>query len=209
MCEAGFEEVKPFVAGAGAVLCRTEHGNLHAGVVYLHGSAVSVLHLGWEDSLSRAWKWPRFWAAPDVEPERLSVVAGLCRLIWARFQKTKRFPYGLKFNASFDADGRLQLREGRGLTCATFVLAVFASAGITVVNERDWPVRKDDDEAFLRDAERFASSELLAALREEIAKGCQRFRPEEVLGAFACVIPAEFVAARTAADRLVGRLDAR
>lgn len=84
MGEAAFDHEVPFLGQtlrAAAVLCRTEHGNLHAGVLYRDGDAAAVLHLGWQDYLSRHWEWARLWATPDVEPERLLSIAGLCRRI--------------------------------------------------------------------------------------------------------------------------------
>jgi hypothetical protein len=112
-----------------AVLCRIpDRRNLHLGLLF-RGSDEScqVMHLGWEDALHNTWTWTRLWASPDAEPENLVAIAALCRLIRKRFQDSGKFPYALHdLDASFDGAGRLVLAEGaHGLTCATFVLAVF------------------------------------------------------------------------------------
>ena len=215
MGEAAFESEIPFLSQprpVAAVLCRTEHGNLHAGLLHRakDGSA-QVLHLGWQDYLYYEWAWPRLWAAPEVEPERLRSVGGLCRRIWKTYQETKRFPYGIRFAGThFDVSGKLLLGEGAsGLTCATFILAVFQSAGITLVMEDDWPVRPEADREFLENIQHFATQEHLKVLTREIAEGCKRIQPHEVLGACACVpLPAAFAAASQAGERVLQKLNA-
>lgn len=214
MGEAVFDKEVPFLdqpLRAAAVLCRTQHGNLHAGVLYRDGNRASVLHLGWKDHLDRQWPWSRLWAAPDIEPERLLSIAGLCRRIWRSYQRSRQFPYGIRFaGSSFDARGKLVLGPGaRGLTCATFILAVFKAIGVKLVDEEDWPVREQQDRAFLGTIASFATPEHLAVLRAEVDSGCVRITPDEVVGACACSLPARFRHTRLAADRVRERLDSR
>ena len=197
MGKAVYEEDAPFLShpgAAGAVICRTEHGTLHAGVLHKARGAVSVLHLGWEDRLRSGWNWRKLWATPEVELERLRSVAGLCRLIWSEFERTRLFPYALKFeNTKFSSEGRLILGEGeRGLTCATFILAVFKSVGIQLVDESQWPVRAEENEAFLESITAFATPAHLQALKREVAQGVQRIPPQEVVAACEYSPPASF-----------------
>ena len=214
MGKAAFEEEIPFLSQpvpVAAVLCRTEHGNLHAGLLHRSKDGTArVLHLGWQDRLSCDWPWPRLWAAPEVEPECLRAVAALCRLIWKNYETDRLFPYAIKWAGShFDSSGKLQLGDGaRGLTCATFLLAVFQSFGITLVREETWPVRPEEDRAFLATLQRFATPEHLALLRRELDNGCRRIHPHEVLGACAChPIPAAFPPVQKAAAWILDRLD--
>lgn len=212
MGEAAFDDEIAFLdqsLRAAAVLCRTEHGNLHAGVMYRNGDEAAVLHLGWQDYLSQDWTWTRLWAAPDVEPERLVSVAGLCRRIWRTYEQNRTFPYAIRFaGTSFSTDGQLVLGEGaRGLTCATFILAVFKAMGIELVDEMDWPIREEADQVFLNTISSFATAEHLALLQAEIDEGCNRIHPDEVLGACAGPPPAKFASAREVADHIVERLD--
>lgn len=214
MGEAAFDDDLPFVGQslrAAAVICRTEQGNLHAGLLYrASNGTAAVLHLGWQDRLYTDWAWPRLWAAPDVEPERLRSVAGMCRLIWKRYQETRRFPYAIAFKGtSFDASGKLVLSAGaQGLTCATFILAVLNSVGLNLIDEESWPIRSEEDRRFVESLS-FATPTHLELLKKETEAGCRRIRPEEVVGACASDPPAKFDASREAGDRIVSRLDER
>jgi hypothetical protein len=209
---AELEEDRPFLKQpfpAAAVICRTEQGNLHAGVLYKNRGEAAILHLGWEDLLSRNWRWRRLWAAPDVEPERLLSVAALCKVVWDDFEQSRTFPYALRYlETSFDAvTGKLRLAPGaKGLTCATFILAVFNAVGIVLVQEDLWPVRQKDDRKFLDHISRHATMQHLAILTAEVEAGVRRIRPDEVLGACACPLPATFACARTQGDAVLAKL---
>ena len=171
----------------------------------------AVLHLGWQDTLLDAWQWPRLWAAPEVEPERLFSVAGFCRQIWTRFQSSRQFPYALHYVAcTFDASGQLVLGEGgRGLTCATFVLAVFNAVGVKIVDEGSWPVRREEDLRFVDSVRGFARQEHLAVLEKEARDGCTRIQPQEVVGACACALPANFTDSSRAGECVLSALGQR
>lgn len=195
---------------AAAVLCRTEHGSLHMGLMYRGTDGGSeILHLAWNDKLSRDWPWRRMWACPVLEPERLRSLSGQCRQIWRRYQANRRFAYSLAYHGtSFDVSGQIKLGPGaRGLTCASFVLALFKYVGIELINEDDWPVRTTEDLEFLASIEGIASRAHFDSLMREVVEGCKRIRPDEVLGACACVeLPAMFAPTRLHADEIVARL---
>lgn len=214
MGEAVFESNVAFLSEphrAAVVICRTESGNLHSGLLHrLANGRDAVLHLGWQDRLYYEWRWLRLWAVPDVEPELLTSIAGMCRMIWAEYESKRQFPYALRFSqSSFSPSGQLRLGPGaKGLTCATFVLAVFNAVGVRLVDEQDWPIRKDDDRQFLEFVRPlFASREHLAILEREVEEGCKRIRPDELIGACACALPAKFNPSREAGDRAVQKLE--
>jgi hypothetical protein len=97
-------------------------------------------------------------------------------------------PYGLDSQGScFDrATGDfIPPPIGKGLTCATFILAVLRSLAFAPALEESWPVREDDEE-FGRQTvadleEDQADPEHVTAVRRDIC--AQRFRPEEVVAA--------------------------
>jgi hypothetical protein len=196
---------------AAAVLCRTEHGSLHAGVLHLdRKDEVQVLHLGWFDRLSTEWKWRRLWATPEAEPEHLRLVSGHCRRIWKRYRESGTFPYALAWCGSdFDGRGRLRLGpESKGLTCATLVLAVFKAAGVDLVDEADWPVRKEEDHRFIDGVAKWAEPDHVALLREEVERGVKRIHPHEVVGACAQPdLPVGFAIAAEVAGCVLHELD--
>lgn len=217
MGEAAFEEDAPFLEQplrAAAVVCRTEHGNLHTGVLHrnVDGEA-EVLHLAWKDNLVLGWEgnagpWRRLWAAPCVEPERLMSIAGKCRLIRKKFREKQKFPSAIRFaQSTFTPGGHLVLGEGsKGLTCATFVLAVFNSMGIALVDEDDWPIRQEDDRQYLKSVSSFAKPEHLTKLTDEVEAGVRRVQPQEVVGACAFPPSAKFAQANGEGVRVIAML---
>lgn len=215
MLEAVFEAETPFDPDTqlcAVVLCRTEHGNFHVGLLHrAEKGRASMLHLGWRDYLSTEWPWLRLRVCPDCEPENRRLAAGYCRLIWRKFRQTRTFPYALgDFASTFDAEGNLVLkRDSPGLTCATFVMAVFRASGVELVDEVGWPVRVDEDRRWLAAIANFAHPEHLNLLRAQVEQGVARVHPHELVGA--CTLsplPATFDKASTAAIRVVEKLDA-
>lgn len=206
MGKAVFECNTPFLSQpfpAAVVVCRSEHGLLHSGVLYRakKGDA-AVLHLGWENHLYNTWNELRLWAVPDTEdPRRVRHIGALCRLIWKRFTESKVFPYAIPFSSqsSFDLDtGDLIPGPGCvGLTCSTFVLAVFQSMYVTLIDD-EWPVRQEEDRAFLKRLREITGPKfdrLHAQLEAQVEAGCKRVQPQEVIGACgSCDLPAKFEA---------------
>jgi len=191
------------------VLCRTPHGNLHAGLLFKINGITKVLHLGWEDVLLDELDLAGLWIAPKVQPELLFAAARMCRSVWRRYLSDRKLPYALKYEGTtFDADGRLLLAPGaRGLTCASFILAVLASVGIILIDEQTWPIRRDDDREFLMSVRRFASPDQVAVLKEEVERGVRRIRPDEVTAACLWNPPACFGEVQSKAEGIVALLD--
>lgn len=206
--ELDFDPKRDIIA---AVMARVPQGNLHAGLLYRSpGGGCSVLHLGWEDQMYDDWGWTRLWAQPDVDREFLRTAAGYCRQIWDRYSEEQRFPYALKYlGATFSSEGILRT-AARGLTCATLILAVFAAAGVVLVDEADWPIRTPEDRKFLEFVRPYATkvnAAHFAMLEREVDSGTvRRIWPDEVIGACACELPARFSEAREAADLALQKL---
>jgi hypothetical protein len=70
-------------------------------------------------------------------------VVGLCRLIAGRSTK---IPFGFTYNGVYftGAGDYISHGAGHGLTCATFVMAVFATYNIPILKIDEWPKRPDD-----------------------------------------------------------------
>lgn len=116
-------------------------------------------------------------------------VPPLCELVK---EKNDKITYGIRFTESrFSQEGELILTNGDfGLTCATFVLALLESAGITLINLAAWENREEDalwQKGVLEYYEHRnnASPGKYDSLigHYKTAIGCFRYRPEEVTAA--------------------------
>lgn len=174
---------------------------LHAGIVYRAADdKVHVLHLAWhhllkDDVRLAASSWAA--ATPTIDAIDLEVLAGYCATVG---QQGMRVPYALGFDqAHLDDDLQLQLGTDRGLTCATFVLMMFARAGIPLLARETWQTRPEDvaaQQALVAFLERTAGVDPahVAAVRQQV--GCMRYRTEEVAAASAeSVRPVAFTTA--------------
>lgn len=186
-------------------IAATDESNNHIGILHVHSEIEYLLHLRWHRHLDNVPESePRFSAFDyfhvnlSVNASRLVQVAAKCRLIWKANQKGT-IPYG--FSDPFDAfeptKGDYLFGPTRhGLTCSSFVIAVFHSAGLKLILPSTWPRSRSDDEArqheLVRDLEKYgAESQHVEAVRNEI--GSVRYRPEDVAGAaMSKVFPAKF-----------------
>jgi len=190
-------------------------GVLHAGVLFfdIRGKhEVMLLHLGMHHALRCEEPTGYHWVELSIIPERARLIARLCRKIEQRYPDGK-LKYALSYTGgAFAADGAYLTESGRGLTCVTFVLAVFAGQGVSLIQSDAWPVRDEDKKAQLAivaliesemkknqaglegaelEAARKEDHEHLEAVRKEV--GCARFRAEEVAAAGASPsTPADF-----------------
>jgi len=177
------------------ILIRWPDGGTHTGIVYREKDG--QLHLidlqGNRQLSTKLWAGKYAHVIPNVDSDAIENIASLCRVISERNGKLKaggqqgEILYALKIDAAarFNAaTGDLHLKEGIGLTCASFVLIVFLTAGVPLVDLENWPPRESDD---------VRHDQLVNMLRggctpEELAKvqgerPCSRVAPEEVAGA--------------------------
>jgi len=169
----------------------------HGGVLYQRSEdgAVRHLHLAWHHQLRDDDGLPEGtgWIMPALPVATLDDVAFAAELV-AKRAAEQRVPYGLALErARLDDSGVVVLDGERGLTCATFVMVVYAKAGVTLLERNTWHSDRDEQR---RAEDRAHQEQLVSYLRathgaEEHAKrvsnevGCTRFRAEEVAGATA------------------------
>lgn len=191
----------------------------HIGVLHREDDSpdVNLLHLAWHHDLRNHTPGPTYlWIDPDVHPRRMRQVAAMCRKVWRA--NTGTLPYALSApNGCFDqSSGEFLLGPTRhGLTCASFVLAVFESVGIRLVRYEDWPSSRPGDrewqEWVISELERSdppVSREHIEAVKNEV--GGIRFRPEDVASAgTTSPLPADFATAAQRAERILDRLGER
>jgi len=195
-----------------------------------------MLHLAWHHELKAgpvgSWYW---WIEPTLEPERARPFARLCRLLRRKYvDERRRISYALRYtDGTFDPEsGDFLTSDGIGLTCATFVLAVFASRKVFLIRGEEWLACRDETRAVedgawhqyvvsnLRELihdkrQRRAAPYEVAELEAHIAAvegemGCARFRPEEVAAAgIAAELPVGFAHAEPVGRRIVEKLRQR
>ena len=169
----------------GIVLSHDEE-QFHCGISYDLNKGFKALHLEWHHRLAFTEEPKEFthWIKPNIHKTRQLMVSTKCRRIRKYLDKIP-IPYALLYDqTTFNQDGMLTLGEKEhGLTCATFVLAVFNSCGIKLIDTENWPSRKEDTiwhELIIKVLN--SSRSISQKHKENVAneKGCARFRPEEV-----------------------------
>jgi hypothetical protein len=128
----------------GIAVGRTGECTAHSGVVYMGPSQTRMfLHLADHKLLLRnTCKGKYIYAIPDFEIEDLIIFSGICELVYNTNQGGK-IPYSFEFDPDISFDPKTgEFMAGRtvdGLSCSTFVIALFRSFGQPLVNEITWP----------------------------------------------------------------------
>lgn len=172
----------------------------HTGIVYLDETdKILFIHLAFHHDLRCEELRPGRigWVLPanTIPQERLELVAAMCSRVWERNQKDS-LPYGFRYDATrFHESGEIEIGiDECGLTCATFVLAIYRAVGLELLQLSSWPSRADDQAQFTRllgvlNANCSDTKHIAAITRE--AKST-RYRPLEVAGGSCCSPPATF-----------------
>lgn len=151
------------------------------------------------------------WVDPPIPEERAKAVATFSRRIW-KMNEAGCVPFGFSQpNEFFDHTGQILTGPAKvGLTCATFVLAVFEQAGLRLVDYETWPPPTAADVERQKNLvkqleERRVPKEHVEALRREI--GNIRYGPHEVAGAATNdTLPSDHAHASRIAKRIRRRL---
>jgi hypothetical protein len=127
------------------------------------------------------------WIDPSamIHGTKMLMVTTRCRLFEKR-KENRKIPYGFSdYHRAFNEESDFAATsECIGLTCSTFVLALFDSAGIELVVLDTWPIRYDDQQWQAQWMIRLQGfPEHVQKLQMEMGK--KRVRPEEVAGAAA------------------------
>ncbi len=124
---------------------------MHAGLLYRTrtGGETYVVHLkGHLYLLHTPPVKGQICIVPPIEEVPLPALAAYIRSVY-RKNKNRGIPYAFSSpdHDWFSSDGTLLLASDRlGLTCSSFVLAVFRAAGLPLVDLKAWPIRKEDEE---------------------------------------------------------------
>lgn len=197
----GSKEIVVIVVGQSDPLDNPDQ--LHCGIVFNHQNAFNFIHLAWHFELRHEVDYKRFseyvFIKSTIHPSRQLSIAAMCRRILVRHSE-KNIPYGVQYSGGgFTSDGVLCLDDkDNGLTCATFILALYRQCGISLIDINNWQKRDSDQDwhkliidALKNSRWKFNISE---SHIENVSKemGCARFRPEEVAISSAFIlIPAD------------------
>ena len=188
---ASYEDI-PHIA-----VCAGRHPpNVHAGIIFRSGSGeMKLLDIDINGRISAnpasARPFDKYaWAIPQFPPLALEQLAAYCEHLGNKSPNVG-YSFRLLHDTLLVDDGHdITLEGANGLTCATFVIAVFQSNYRHLVDIASWEHRDEDDQkqremvAFMeKNAGRYygLTRERIDAARSEI--GCLRYRPEETVGA--------------------------
>lgn len=149
-------------------------------------------HLRWHHELSGEVAHGRNpWVQSPLGPSRMRLIAQICDNIIRRIGENNpkvNFGFSIDFTC-FDKDGRFRaMGNGRGFTCATFVLEVFRRGGIRLVRTAEWAPRPEDkawQDRVIRDLRISGADPNHVCALEASANTNEviRVRPEEVCAA--------------------------
>jgi hypothetical protein len=181
-------------------LQKINQNSFHAGIFYTDPDQNTwTLHVAWHYDFRReAVSNLGPWVEASLDPIDKEQLAASCERIYKR--NKNGLPYGIRYVVShFDQHGALQQGpDEKGLTCATFILAVFASVGIYLIDISSWqqttPIRKNEDQeiqqAMIVHLQR-KDPQHAEIVAQQV--GCIRVRPSEAVAAGTCQpFPAAF-----------------
>lgn len=169
-----------------------ERGHMHVGLLYVDpDGAPHLLHLAFHHDLRKEplpsqdeYLWDDCaWLASPKMRANAELIADF---IETCAQNTD-IDYGFSPpDDAFDADGKYDaLNPSKGLTCATFIAAIFKSAGFPTVKLETWPSRPDDEawrQSVLRLLRRYEPKRAAQLSGSEVA---YRLKPSELAAASA------------------------
>lgn len=167
----------------------------HVALLYRETDGADwLLHLGWHHILyHEPWTAEYHWIPfQHLESEVLDGLVDLAVIV-ARRPANRSIPYSAVYEPRqyFDHSGDyIRQADGDGLTCATFILALFRRWGLPLINESSWPEGREGDANWVlrivRGLFKWSQSHQIeiplphffAQLRQRWA--LRRYRPEEV-----------------------------
>lgn len=199
-------------------------GNFHNKLLYKLDGEVREIHLGWhyvffDESLT--YEDSYIWKEPSKIPiSRLRSLAAKCKLVGENYSNDRSnapgLPYAIGYysDRTFNKDGIYSPDSGKeyGMTCATFILTLFESVGLQLINWKTWKTERKSDQKWFKQIVKLLekgfksgdiSKEHLDNVKSE--SKCARYRPEEVFSSVICLSKdtADFACCSGFGERLV------
>lgn len=199
---------------------RASSVHTHTGVLYRlwDNGPLFLLHLEMDRQLTNElFEGGYAWVVPELLPEEENDIAATCRILWKKLPAiSNSFRYGFPY----DPDAYIDKVSGypvsiiapHGLTCSTFVLAIFRSSNVRLVDMTDWKHRPEDEQWYRRLVAYMRSNGVEEAHLRLIQGDVDalRVRPHEVAGA--CLekdLPANFAQCQANGQRIWNDLETR
>jgi len=166
------------------IALRTIQGErqIHIGLLYkLEAKDTQLLNLRHHLDLKNELPSDQYrWLQVNLDEINRRTLVALCRLI---ANKSKNIPFGFTYTGVYFTHSGDYISQdfGHGLTCATFVMAVFATYSIPILRIEEWQRRPNDliwQTGQVNIIEARYGSFVAAAIADHI--GNPRFLPEEV-----------------------------
>ena len=163
---------------------------VHCGLAYNLSDGIEVLHLF--NKIQHDCGKGRFMCIirPSMNSIQQKAVTPLLEVIAQKVDNEKfNMPYGFKYDeySYFDKENGFVLgKDTSGFTCATFVLTLFRTFGMELIDLESWPSRAEDSEWEIRTKQCCYSLKGFNDItREQILKmekeiGSKRYCPHEV-----------------------------
>lgn len=147
----------------------------------------------------------------QLEAAQEATLRDVVETVWLRYERNG-IPWGIAYEGTaFQPDGELVLGRGcTGLTCATFIMALFSAAGVELIDTAAWPFRSDPAIMAARIArvERVApEGERREMLRREVLVS-KMYLPEDVAAAASLPRGSSFEEVQARADEVRAALRA-
>ncbi|RTY88478.1 hypothetical protein EKM05_07050 [Flavobacterium sp. GSP27] len=179
-----------------------QDGFTHSSIIYKWDDKIKTLdfylgkirnHLSYGDLGNSDYIFVKY--NRDFIPDDFAIqIPSLCELI---VEKNSLINFGITYNSSsFDFDEQdnlILLGDDFGLTCSTFIISIFQTVGISLIEFGSWKQREDDLLWHQNVLDFFIAKNKEDSKKypDKILKhfqnnaGCFRFRPEEVASATA------------------------
>ncbi|UPF02350.1 hypothetical protein MXB02_17385 [Pseudomonas mosselii] len=185
--------IKECAGGRLGVLISGSVDQRHVGFHIIDGGDPELIHLGWHYDLRNQSSAEyikdngRFKAyeCSNFLDEQVEEIISFLKVIWNRNKSLVPYGIGSEGLANFfDVDGKVASHSpGNGLTCATFLMSVFAAQRYPIIDEQSWQSRegdKDWQELVLGYLSRRAELADHVAEQRKVVGQAYRYRPEEV-----------------------------
>jgi hypothetical protein len=205
-------------------IANTDADQRHIGLLYrIEGAPLEMLHLQWHcllrsqtpeqiqnDFPNHSYVWISL--HNDFDPRLIVAFVEWLGTVWKRNRDKGLIPFSIEYHGCyFDSDGTYRpTAVGEGLTCATFIMALFGDYGLPLIDLQGWKRRLGDaswQKRILARLRSHADPEHIENQTPHIGAAA-RFRPEEVAGAFSDYVdrPIKFPRCETLAKRIRDRL---